>query len=180
MGRRGPFARIRPAPKLTPPDHRSADRQAPYGVCAGLAHRLAAAIEEVASRLGAGGPRPEGPRPLLNARAYAGIHASEPVGEPGASGWGRTVGLAPLAWDWRLRGDGPSDDAGWVGRLDRRRRSRELARRRAWGCVRGDLPRHRGGFRPQGGIGRQGHGGLDHRHTRAVTLGGTLASVVSP
>ena len=65
MGRRGPSARIRRAPKLTPPDHPSADRQEPYGVRAGRAHSPAAGIEEVASRLGAGGPRPEAPGPCL-------------------------------------------------------------------------------------------------------------------
>jgi hypothetical protein len=75
MGRRGPFARIRPAPQLTPPDHPSADRQVPYGVRADLA----AGIEDVASRLGAGGPRPGDPRPLLETHDYAGIHASGPV-----------------------------------------------------------------------------------------------------
>jgi hypothetical protein len=79
MGRRGPLARIRAAPNLTPPDHPSPDRQAPYGVRAGIAHGLAAGIEEVASRLGAGGPRSEGPRPLLDTHACAGIHASGPV-----------------------------------------------------------------------------------------------------
>ena len=62
----------------------------------------------------------------------------------------------------------------------RRRRSRGLARRRAWGCVRSDLPRHRGGFRPQGGLGRQAYGGPDPRRTRAVTPAKAVASAASP
>jgi hypothetical protein len=95
MGRRGPFARIRPTPQLKPPDHPSADRQVPYGVRAGLAHGLAAGIEEVASRLGAGDPRPEGPRPLLDTHDYAGIHTSGPVRQPRALEAGRTVDWEP-------------------------------------------------------------------------------------
>jgi hypothetical protein len=92
-------------------------------------------------------------------------------------GGGRTVGWEPQVWDRRRRDDAPSDDPRWVGQLGRRRRSRERARRRALSRILSDLPRHRGGLRPQGGSAAKGTGGPNHRHTRAVTPGKPVASV---
>jgi hypothetical protein len=91
----------------------------------------------------------------------------------GVGGGGTTVGWEPQVWDWRRRDDAPSNDPGWVGQLGRRRRSRERARRR----VLSDLPRHRGGLRPQGDSASKGTVGPNHPHTRAVTPGKPIPSV---
>ena len=53
---------------------------------------------KLASRLGAGGPRPQGTRSLLDTHGYAGIHASGPVRQTRALGGGenRRLGTASM------------------------------------------------------------------------------------